>query len=131
MKATTNAYGMDAGAGIWERRFGNPHGRTLRGVTRTLSDGTRFSMEAYQKAQEGLQYARTRFRPGRGNGTTADSSQCTHHAFGSPGDRRGPPISPAGSGVPYSGSDYGSYSRSRLSSAGQQIPRYVPPAPRP
>ena len=29
MKATTNAYGMDAGAGIWERRFGNPHGRTL------------------------------------------------------------------------------------------------------
>jgi hypothetical protein len=53
MKATTNAYDMDAGAGIWERRFGNPRGRTLRGVTKTLSDGTKFSMEAYQKAQEG------------------------------------------------------------------------------
>ena len=55
MKATTNAYDMDAGAGIWERRFGNPHGRTLRGVTRTLSDhGTRFSMEAYQKCRSSL-----------------------------------------------------------------------------
>ena len=53
MKATTNAYDMDASAGIWERRFGNPRGRTLRGVTKTLSDGTKFSMEAYQKAQEG------------------------------------------------------------------------------
>ena len=53
MKATTNAYDMDAGANIWERRFGNPRKRTLRGVTKTLSDGTRFSMEAYQKAQEG------------------------------------------------------------------------------
>ena len=53
MKATTNAYDMDAGANIWERRFGNPRQRTLRGVTKTLSDGTRFSMEAYQKAQGG------------------------------------------------------------------------------
>ena len=53
MKATTNAYDMDAGANIWERRFGNPRKRTLRGVTKTLSDGTKFSMEAYQKAQEG------------------------------------------------------------------------------
>ena len=49
MKATTNAYDMDAGANIWERRFGNPRQRTLRGVTKTLSDGTRFSMEAYQR----------------------------------------------------------------------------------
>ena len=53
MKATTNAYDMDAGANIWERRFGNPRKRTLRGVTKTLSDGTKFSMEAYQKAQGG------------------------------------------------------------------------------
>ena len=53
MKATTNAYDMDAGANMWERRFGNPRQRTLRGVTKTLSDGTRFSMEAYQKTQGG------------------------------------------------------------------------------
>ena len=27
MKATTSAYDMDAGANIWERRFGNPRKR--------------------------------------------------------------------------------------------------------
>ena len=33
IKATPNAYNTDAGANVWERRFGNPRKRTLRGVS--------------------------------------------------------------------------------------------------
>ena len=53
MKATTNAFDMDASPNIWAKRFGNPAGRTLVGVKKTLSDGSKFSMEEYQSAQEG------------------------------------------------------------------------------
>ena len=51
MKAVTNAFDMDSALDAWTRRYGNPHGRTLRGHTVALPDGTPFSLQAYRAAQ--------------------------------------------------------------------------------
>ena len=50
-KAITSAFDMDSSLDSWRGRYGNPHGRTLRGFSVRLSDGTQFSVEGYRQAQ--------------------------------------------------------------------------------
>ena len=52
MKCVMNAWDMDASEDIWIRKFGNPHGRTLAGVTEAIPGGT-FSMQAYRAETAG------------------------------------------------------------------------------
>ena len=51
LKAVTNAFDMDSALDAWIHKYGNPHGRTLRGHNVTLPDGTSFSLQAYRAAQ--------------------------------------------------------------------------------
>ena len=61
MKVITNAYDMDAKENMWEKKFGNPHKRTLTNIVMKLPDGTNFSMDKYRKAQEmGTKWMTTR-----------------------------------------------------------------------
>ena len=53
MKFITNAWDMDAGEDIWIKQYGNPHHRTLRGMTVKLGDGSCFSMDAYRSEISG------------------------------------------------------------------------------
>ena len=61
MKVITNAYDMDAKEDMWEKKYGNPHKRTIKGMK--VNVGTKwFSLEEYRKAQEagtGWMLART------------------------------------------------------------------------
>ena len=37
---------------MWEKKFGNPHKRTLKGVEMTTPKGKKFSMDKYRQSQE-------------------------------------------------------------------------------
>ena len=50
-KAITSAFDLDSSLDSWRGRYGNSHGRTLRGFSVQLPDGTRFSVEGYRQAQ--------------------------------------------------------------------------------
>ena len=53
MKFVMNAWDMDAGERIWVKEYGNPHNRTLNGVTVGLPGNKHFSMQAYRAETAG------------------------------------------------------------------------------
>jgi hypothetical protein len=49
-KGVTSAFDMDSGIDAWKKKYGDPHGRTLRGLVIPLRGGGGFSVEGYHRA---------------------------------------------------------------------------------